>query len=410
MDEDNVFEMDRFKAYLRANNMSVEEYSGNIHNYLAQTIILGSLVGNAHIPKQRIENIVNYMSERRVIDVATLSLTSEQINPNNVKEDILQNFYNENKDLFKSPWKRDICYLTINQQTAGSHIKVTEEDIRNFYNENKSEFQKKKFERVKDQIQEYLQKEKFDYWITSRAKTLDDEVAAGSSLSEIAAKNKIQMKCEKNITASNIENKASGLFAPFLTDIYDMSEGEVSYPADLESGGLVLFEITKYVPEALLEYAKVKNKVKEKYAIFSHRQEKIKLAQDFVSSTNPANFVADARAKNLQLMLQRPFVRANMTEESIFPNIMLNSIFTANKDVVLGPFIEGDKAYAFVVKSIGNDKKTASSMRNEKNAIVSSIKEGMSEELIQYAGYKSKMNVKVDQAALRVSKASDEHN
>ena len=95
---------------------------------------------------------------------------------------------------------------------------------------------------MKDKIRNYLRKEKFDYWVASITKTLDDEVAAGSSLSEIAAKQKIQMRCEKNISADNIGKKASGLFSPFLSDIYDMSEGEVSYPADLENGGIVVCE------------------------------------------------------------------------------------------------------------------------------------------------------------------------
>lgn len=406
-DEENIFDIERFKTYLRMNNMSVEEYSDNVHDYLAQTIILGSFIGNSHVPAKRIENIINYMSEKRLVDIASISLVSNNVNPGKVSEDVLQNFYKENKDLFKSPWKRDICYLKINQQSAKEHIKVSENDISTFYKENKSEFENKKLDQVKDKIRNYLRKEKFDYWVASITKSLDDEVAAGSSLPEIAAKQKIQMRCEKDISAKNIDKKASGLFSPFLSDIYDMSEGEVSYPADLENGGVVLFEVTKYVPESFLDYAKVKNQVKDKYARYSHRQEKIKQIGEFAAKANSKNFVIDARSKNMQLLIQRPFMRSDMSEEATFPSAMIAEIFKAKKDVVVGPFIEQDKAYLFVLKNIGKDKKTQKGMKNDQSGIVSSIREGMSEELLVYSGQKSRMEFKTDVNSLKASKTTD---
>lgn len=405
--EEDLFDHERFKTYLRMNYLTSEEYAASVHDYLAETIILGSFVGNSHIPKARIDNIINYMAEKRIVDVATLPLTSDKVSAANVKDEVLKNFYNENKDLFKSPWKRDICYLTMDQKTAKNHIDVTESDLLNFYEENKSEFEGKKFEQVKGTIRSYLKKEKFDYWISGITKSLDDDVAGGASLSEIASKNKVQVKCEKNISSSNIASKAGGIFAPFLSDIYDMAEGEVSYPADLESGGIVLFEVTKYSPEALQEFDKVKGSVKKNYAIFSHRQDKIKLIQDFASKVSAANFVEKSRVKNMRLNIQKAFVRANLGEDEIFPVNMINSIFAAKKGEIVGPFIEGDKAHIFVLKAISKDKNTISAMKKDKTAIISSIKDGMTEELLLHAGQKSKMTIKTDLKSLSSSSSSN---
>lgn len=406
-DEDGLFDIEKFKTYLRMNYMTSEEYSENVHDYLAQTIILGSFIGNSHIPNARIDNIINFMAEKRIVDIATLPLTSDKVNVSDVKEEVLKNFYNENQDLFKSPWKRDICFLTIDQKAAKNHINITESDLLSFYEENKSEFEGKKFDNVKETIRSYLKKEKFDYWISGITKSLDDEVAGGSSLSEIASKHKLQIKCEKNISSENISAKAGGIFTPFLSDIFDMSEGEVSYPADLEDGGVVLFEISKYMPETLLEFNKVKNQVKKNYAIFSHRQEKIKLIQDFATKASPANFVRDSRSVNMRLNVQKSFTRSSLGEDTSFPSTMMNAIFTAKKDEIIGPFIEGDKAHIFILKTIGRDKDTISQMKKDKTSIISSIKEGMTEELLLYAGQRSKMEVKADLKSLSGSNSND---
>jgi|GEM_PF-2970568 len=401
-DADNRFDIERFKSYLRINNLTPDEYSDEVKDYLSQTILLGGFVGNFYMPNSRIKNIVDFMSEKRVVDIAVVSLASNEAARKNPGDKELKNFYNENKDLFKSPWTRDICYIAIQSNNAKNNkVKVDNAEVKSFYKENKAEFKGQSYAKAATEIKKYLLKEKFDYWIGEVTKTLDDDVAGGMNLSEIAARHSLSMVCEKNISEANIAKKASGLFVPFLGEVREMSEGEVSYPADIEDGGVMLFEVTKYSSERLEEFASVKNKVIAKYNIFSHRQEKIKIAQDFADKTSSSKFINDAKRRGMGLRIARPFVRIEASDINNYPESMVRSIFEADTNSVIGPFMQKDKAYLGIVRRVLKDKVVQKNMQKEKREIASSIKEGLFEELLEHVRIASDMKIKVNPALLR---------
>ncbi|MGV2433029.1 MAG UNVERIFIED_CONTAM: SurA N-terminal domain-containing protein [Rickettsiaceae bacterium] len=94
---DGIFDIERLKSYLHANNMGIEQYSNEIRNYLSNNLILSSFIGNSYIPKARITNIIDHMSERRVVDIAHLSLKPTKLPDIEATEEQLKNFYNEKK-------------------------------------------------------------------------------------------------------------------------------------------------------------------------------------------------------------------------------------------------------------------------------------------------------------------------
>ncbi len=397
-DDSGMFDIERLKAYLRINNITEDDYSDEIKAYLGHTMILGSFVGNSYIPKVRVDNIIDHMSEVRTVDIASISLVpAKQEASLNVGEAELKSFYDENKDYFKTAEMRDICYTKIDHSLGKNKVTVTDQDIAQFLEENKTEFKGKNPDKIRAEAKAMLQKQKLDEWFIELAKSLEDEVAGGSTLQEISAKYGLKRVCEKNITAQNIETSAGGLFSNFSQQLSEMADQEVSYPIDVQGTGMVLFEIAKFIPEKLKEFESVKKEVLIKYQEFAYRQKILKNLQDFASKANSNAFSEEASGLGMVVSSNKIFLRSQLAGIASMPPEMLVSMFSADSGKVAGPFIAKDSAYMLVVRKIGYDKASKLAIAKEaKENIVSKIKEGMMEELLIYTQTQSNMKVKAD--------------
>jgi peptidyl-prolyl cis-trans isomerase D len=394
-DENGAFNIERFKSYLHVNDLTTEEYSDEMKNYIARTIILGSFIGNSYISNARTSNIIDFMSEKRNVDIATLSLVDNKKIPSpDITDENLRNFYNENKDIFKTPESRDICYAKIDNDIGKNNISVSDHEVRQFFDEYKVEFGNAKFDKVKLDIRNKLQKQKSDLWIAEISKSLEDEVAGGATLQEIADKYRLKRICEKNIMAQNIETKAGGLFAPFASQIYEITENEVSYPLENKDNGVILFQVTKHTKEAPREFESIKQDVAEKYKLFAYKQANLKKLQDFATNSAGKRFGEGAIEIGMSIQQNKSFGRAELANITIFPAEMLVAMFSSDKDIIVGPFIDRDKAYMFVVRNIFYDKDAKHKVAESKKNIVDKIKEGLMEELLFYVRVKSEMKMK----------------
>jgi peptidyl-prolyl cis-trans isomerase D len=405
-DDNGSFNIERFKSYLHMNDLTTEEYSHEVKNYIARSIILGSFIGNSYISNSRAANIIDHMSEKRNVDISTLSLSdNKKATALNITDENLRNFYEENKDMFKTPEMRDICYAKIDHDTGKNNISVSDQEVKQFFDEYKAEFGNAKFDKVKIEIKNKLQKQKSDIWIAEISKSLEDEVAGGSTLQEIADKYKLKSICEKNIIAQNIETRAGGFFAPFVSQIREMTENEVSYPLENKDNGVVLFQITKHIKETPQEFEVVKQDVVDKYKLFAYKQANLKKLQDFASNSSSNNFSATATEFGMNLQQGKSFGRVEMGNITTLPTEMVLAMFSSDRGIVVGPFIGGDKAYMFVVRNISYDKDTKRKIEESKGNIVKKIKEGLMEELLFYARVQSEMKIKMDPSSLSNSRA-----
>ena len=398
----NEFDIDKFKSFLRSQNITEGEYSDEIRNALSKDIIMSSLVGNAYISDIRTNNIISHMSETRKVDVATISLTPPASSAEEFDLKALQNFYKENSDMFKTQETRDICYAKLDSSSAKGQVTITDSDAQSYWNNNKDEFAGQKFDKVKDSIKSKLQKDNIDHWLIETSKALSDEVAGGSTLQEIATKYHLKRICEKSINSDNIETRADGLFTNFIPQISEMSDQEVSHPLDLPNkgdtpSGQILLEIAKLSPEQIKDFDSVKDKVSGAYGAFLYKQDILKKLQDFSASTETSNFTQNASTLGMNITSSRDYTRANLTQNVSFPSEMLVSMFASNVGKVMGPFVTDDNAYVFIVRSIGYDKKTKSNLQKEaSDNIVTKLREGMFEELMMYATSLSKMKLNMN--------------
>lgn len=123
----------------------------------------------------------------------------------------------------------------------------------------------KKFAESKDEIRDNLSYKLIQGELTNKLEALEDDIASGANIEEIANKHKIKLKSFKNVTLdeSNIQNEIDKLVFDIAFNAQEMEESEV---ISLDNDqGYVLVKLLEIVPQKSQEYEQVKNDVKFKY-------------------------------------------------------------------------------------------------------------------------------------------------
>ena len=140
--------------------------------------MLGTFMDAFNPPKMMTENIVNYMSETRVVDVLSVDLgfKPNEYKPNDISNEQLLQFYQENKSLFVIPELRSFEYVKADRKFLEKKLNISDKDIRNYFEEYKDEFESKKFSEVKDQVREAFSSEKIAELSNELAKNFEEDV------------------------------------------------------------------------------------------------------------------------------------------------------------------------------------------------------------------------------------------
>jgi len=392
--EQGVFDIKIFKTYFRNSYMDEEKYLLNFKEKALKNIFVGTFLNSFYVPKAMTDNIINYMAEKRNIELVQMDLQNKprdlQIS---VASDVaLKDFYQNNKSSFEIPEKRSFSYIKITAENLKKKVHVTKEELMEFYNENKEEFGEQGFETVQKQLHEQVEAQKLDMLNMDLAKNLEDETAAGSSLVEIAEKYELPIHNVNNISyAELIEDK---IIAENADSIFELSEGELSYPIEAEDKSyLVLIELKAIQPAKIPEFDSIKEQVKAVWTEQSLADLNIKIMKDLAKEYN-----LDAESKILGAKIsKKSYIRSEMENDQILTPEILLSIFNTKIGHNTPVFQVGNEVYFAHIKSIEIDELTAKNIRvNSEKNISNTIKNSIIDELINYAIIQNDMQVKAN--------------
>ncbi|MDE6886222.1 MAG: SurA N-terminal domain-containing protein [Helicobacteraceae bacterium] len=186
-------------------------------------------------------------------DVLNLSLNLQDklsvqiINANQVKVNIedskLMEFYNKNKESYKSPKQFEVEMLNFNPKD----IKPNENDVQTYYNENKQNYTEngilQDYTKIKDKVEN-----DFKIWRANRN----------------ALEAYVEMKQNKN--QNNRERKIilEGDNKKIVEALQNANEGETIQPLEVDDE-FVALKLIKRIPQTIRTFDEVKDKVKNNY-------------------------------------------------------------------------------------------------------------------------------------------------
>lgn len=221
----NQFDKNVFNQVLRQNGITEDLFFSMERDSIAQAQIYRALFENLNISKEFSNLIHRFQNEDRSVDYLVLNTNTENVDPYEINNQELLNYYNNNRDNYKSESKRDFTLLTLLKSEISSLIEVEEEIIKEIYENNLSDYEtpeKRTYyvipfnssEEVNSALNNFKENTDINNIIVSRGLSVEDVLQSSISLEEglnEAISNKA-FEVDKNILAGPVQ----GPFGPTL--------------------------------------------------------------------------------------------------------------------------------------------------------------------------------------------------
>ena len=399
------FDLSIFKAAFNNSRAKEDEYLASIKHHLITSTMLGTFMDSFYSPNMMTESIVSYMSETRVVDVLSIDLAFKpsEYKSNDISPQQLEQFYQENKASFVVPELRSFEYIKADRKFLEKKLNITEKDIKNYYEEYKDEFESKKFSEVKDQVKEALSNEKISELSNELAKDFEEDVSTGLTLSEISNKYGLQIKSANDVDFSQMSDSPEADYIELADSVFEMAEGEVSYPLEVRDSSEILLVSLKSVTQSReQEFKDVEKNIRDTIEQRDLALYNLKALKETISSFDPNKINKDdLKSKGIALASNLSFIRADLPMENKLPADLLKVIFSSEIDNKTNVINVDNKAYWAYLKKVNSSKMMADKIRkNAGDHFSNVIKEGVFQDLIAHLTRKNNMKIKTNFAKI----------
>lgn len=402
-DNDGRFDIEIFHAMIRHSNKTEAEYLQSLKNDILQNLLVTTFADNFIVPKAMIDNIAEYIAEKRDVRLLKINLTSDIFqNSANIQtptEDELMKFYEDNRDLFSVPAKRDISYCIISSDVLKKKISITDRDVKKYYDDNMDEFDGNKFDTVKARLTSDLKQQKLEELREQLNKDLEDDVAGGASLKEIADKYDAKVYNITGVSYKDIlDSKIKFIDQSFAEDIFTLNTGDVSYPVEATNGSHILVSIDNIYESKLEDFKQIQTKVKKILMEKNLRELNLKQFNEIAAKYNKQDAGNQSILKFIKAIASTDIaiIRSDIESHVTLPQTLLTSVFQIKTGQNTPIFVKENYAYFAHLKSVTVDNDTFHGfIKDNKSMITTNIKQCMMDEMIQYFAKQNKMQTRI---------------
>ncbi|HCC25139.1 MAG TPA: hypothetical protein DEP85_06505, partial [Holosporales bacterium] len=197
--EKGQFDRNRFDQILRSINMSEDSFIEEVRGELTREQLADAVVVGATVPDIMVERLFEAQYQTRLASMLVIS-PKEIPTPPSPSRESLEAFYNDHQKNFQIPELRTFTAFIIDPSLVAKNIPLTEEEIQSLYEAKKESFSNKTLKEVRPLIVAELQKEKANEITFRLTQDLDDKIAGGATVEEIAP----TVESSKLITLENV--------------------------------------------------------------------------------------------------------------------------------------------------------------------------------------------------------------
>lgn len=184
-DERGQFDRNRFTQILRSLNMSEDAFIEEVRGELIREQLADAVVVGTTVPDIVAERLFEAQYQTRLASMLAIS-PKEMATPASPSSESLEAFYNDHQKGFQTPELRTFTALIIDPELVAKGIQITEEEIQSLYEAKKDSFDNKPLQEVRSLVVAELQKEKANEAAFHLTQDLDDKIAGGATVEEIA--------------------------------------------------------------------------------------------------------------------------------------------------------------------------------------------------------------------------------
>jgi peptidyl-prolyl cis-trans isomerase D len=194
---------------------------------------------------------------------------------------------------------------------------------------------------AKAELEKALLKERASSVILDLHDNIEDQLASGATLAEIAAKLKLNYQQVDQIDRDGRKPGGSTVTLPaqkeLLNAVFATDAGVENDPIDAHDDGVIWYEVLGVVPEQLKPFDQVKDEVAKNWRAEEMRTKTAKYAQDLVNSLNSGKTLEDiAKDLNVEVQISDPLKRESMTV-NVLPASVAQAFALPEKGYGSGP-------------------------------------------------------------------------
>jgi peptidyl-prolyl cis-trans isomerase D len=142
---DGVFDKEKYRQMLAAQNLSPAQYTEQVRKALAMEQYQRSVTDSVLLPDQQVRELYRLKNQQRAIDYVTVPLhKGEQA----VGEPEAAAYYEQHRSEFREPETVSVDYLVLTLDELASAVKPSDTELRTFYDEQKAVFTTEERRRV----------------------------------------------------------------------------------------------------------------------------------------------------------------------------------------------------------------------------------------------------------------------
>lgn len=293
--KNGVFDRNVFTQVLRSLSMSEDAYIDEVRGELTREQLADAIVVGSYLSDTIMEKLFEAQYQLRQASTLLISPDAMPVPPM-PSETVLEAFYNDNQKEFKTPELRTITAFLIDPTQLVTNIQVTEEDIQALYQAKKKSFDNKSLNEAKPEIIAELRKDKANEAAFKLTQELDDKIAGGATLEELAPTvpggkllkldSVSRSGLEKGDTPSPQLPKDQELAQEILQSGFALDEASDTPFTQTKAGDYYMVRMDKVSPPSLPAFAEIKDRVLKlwiKYEQYKAAQSK---AEGYVQTFN----------------------------------------------------------------------------------------------------------------------------
>lgn len=290
-----VFERTRFDQILRANGLSEDTFIAEIRSELIRHQLADAIIVGAFLPDGMVSRLFDAQYQFRQASLLLVS-PKEMPLPKAPSQDILEVFYNTHQKEFETPELRTITAFIIDPILIGKEIQVSADEIKSMYDAKPDVYGQLKIEKATPLIIAEIQKEKAIEKVFQLTQDLDDQIAGGATLEELAP----TVQGGKLIKFERVDSQGLGIMKTptpqlpedkelaqdILKTAFALEEASDSPFSQAKNGAYYVVRVDKVDPVSFQPFAEIVDRVEKAWA----EKEQLKAAEakanEYVKSFN----------------------------------------------------------------------------------------------------------------------------
>ena len=241
------FDVARFQQAIRDAGFTEQRFVAEQRRTMVRNQLTGTIAGGPLVPKVAIEAMDRYQNEQRSAQYVLFD-HSQAGDVGAPGADVLAKYFEERKILFRAPEYRKLELLTLIPAEQADQIEVSDDDIKRAYEEHRDSYGTPE----RRQIQQMI------YPTLDAARADAERIANGASFADIAKERGIP---DKDIELGTLTKRA--IIDRALADAaFALKEGETSAPVQGRFG-VALIHVVKIEPEQIRPLAEVAPEIKK---------------------------------------------------------------------------------------------------------------------------------------------------